>query len=124
MRPGEVQLWRFVNATQGNIAGIINAGNNKTDGNNKTGLFKAPQFEFVQTAQDGVQFSPTNYDTQPYLNGMVPNGVLPFNVVDDGLILAAGNRADLLVKAPNTTGECLSNLEIRPCSSSMSKAHP
>jgi FtsP/CotA-like multicopper oxidase with cupredoxin domain len=98
MKPGEVQLWRFINATQGNTAGIINAGNIKT------GLFQAPQFQFVQTAQDGVQFSPANYASQPYLNGIVPNGVMPFNVGPNGLILAAGNRADLLVKAPKTVG--------------------
>jgi hypothetical protein len=53
MRPGEVQLWRFVNATEGNGAGVITAGTSKA------GVFEAPQFNFVQTAQDGVQFSPT-----------------------------------------------------------------
>jgi FtsP/CotA-like multicopper oxidase with cupredoxin domain len=89
MRPGEVQLWRFVNATEGNTTGIINAGTVKT------GVFQAPQFKFAQTAQDGVQFSPTNYRNQPFLNGVVSEG---------GLVLAAANRADLLVKAPQETG--------------------
>lgn len=99
MRPGEVQLWRLINATQGNSSGIINAGNFKT------GVFGATQFNFVQTAQDGVQFSPINYTNQPYLNGKIPNGVMPLtDPVPDGLILAAGNRADLLVKAPATAG--------------------
>jgi FtsP/CotA-like multicopper oxidase with cupredoxin domain len=90
MKPGEVQLWRFVNATQGNTTGIIDGGTLAK------GLFQTPTpgFTFVQTAQDGVQFSPTNYANQPFLNGRVPGGFK----------LAAGNRADLLVKAPQTTG--------------------
>lgn len=89
MKPGEVQLWRFINATQGNNPfGVITAGA-------KNEVFAAPQFQFKQTAQDGVQFSPTNYTGQPYLNGVVS---------PSGLVLAAGNRADVLVKAPTTTG--------------------
>jgi FtsP/CotA-like multicopper oxidase with cupredoxin domain len=96
MRPGEVQLWRLINATQGNTAGIINAGNFKT------GVFQTAGFTFVQTAQDGVQFSPLNYVNQPFLNGRLPNGVIPPADVPNGLILAAANRADLLVKAPAT----------------------
>lgn len=100
MRPGEVQLWRFVNATEGNTAGIINAGNTKIGP-----LFKAPGFQFVQTAQDGVQFSSANYHCQPFINGLVPNGgVPPTGEGPNGLILAAGNRADLLVKAPTSLG--------------------
>jgi len=99
MRPGEVQLWRFINATQGNPrkGGVINVGN-KTDV-----VFKAPDFKFAQTAQDGVQFSPANYADQPFLNGAVPNG-LNSNDIPNGLILAAGNRADLLVQAPKEIG--------------------
>jgi FtsP/CotA-like multicopper oxidase with cupredoxin domain len=89
MRPGEVQLWRLVNATEGNGAGVIKAGT--TAG----GVFGAPTFKFVQTAQDGVQFSPANYAGQPYLSGAVSSG---------GLVLAGGNRADLLVKAPLEPG--------------------
>jgi FtsP/CotA-like multicopper oxidase with cupredoxin domain len=92
MRPGEVQLWRFVNATEGNFAGIINAG---TTDSGDSGLFQAAKFKFRQTAQDGVQFSSTNYAAQPYLKGVVSK---------QGLVLAAGNRADLLVQAPTTTG--------------------
>jgi len=90
MRPGEVQLWRFINATEGNTPGII-------DGKTlKEGLFgiKTPGFDFVQTAQDGIQFSPQNYGLQPFLKGGVPGGFK----------LAAGNRADLLVKAPTSPG--------------------
>src|SRR6185436_13067149 len=81
MRPGEVQLWRFINATEGNTVGLI-----------QNTLFQTPGFSFKQIAMDGVQFSPQNYQDQPFLKGVVPNG----------LTLAAGNRADLLVQAPPT----------------------
>lgn len=83
MRPGEVQLWRLVNATEGNGQGIL-----------QKSLFQTKGFTFKQTAQDGVQFSPDNYKNQPFLKGLVP----------DGLTLAAANRADLLVQAPTTAG--------------------
>jgi FtsP/CotA-like multicopper oxidase with cupredoxin domain len=89
MRPGEVQLWRFVNATEGNLAGVIDGA-----------LFQTPGFTFKQTAKDGVQFSPDNYKNQPFLNAAAPNGMVP-----NGLTLAAGNRADLLVQAPATASE-------------------
>ena len=88
MQPGEVQLWRLINATQGNGPGII-----------KNTLFQTVGFTFKQTAADGVQFSPTNYANQPFLNSFAPNGMVP-----GGLTLAAGNRADLLVQAPAKTG--------------------
>lgn len=88
MQPGEVQLWRLINATEGNGPGII-----------KNNLFQTPGFTFKQTAMDGVQFSPANYATQPFLAANAPNGLVP-----GGLALAAGNRADLLVQAPTTPG--------------------
>ena len=92
MKRGEIQLWRLINATVGNTQGIINAGTLSG------GLFKLQNnnagFGFTQTASDGVQFSPANYASQPFLKGTVPGG----------LVLAAGNRADLLVKAPDTPG--------------------
>jgi FtsP/CotA-like multicopper oxidase with cupredoxin domain len=69
MKPGEVQMWRIVNTSS--IAGVH---------------FSPPQdgFQWMQLAQDGVQFNDTNYKKS--LNK-------PF-------LLASGNRADLLVKAP------------------------
>jgi FtsP/CotA-like multicopper oxidase with cupredoxin domain len=88
MRPGEVQLWRLVNATEGNSQGIIKVGT-------AASAFKTTGFGFRQTAQDGVQFSPVNYAAQPFLSGKVSAA---------GLVLAAGNRADLLVQAPQKTG--------------------
>lgn len=89
MAPGEVQMWRVVNATLGDtftpniqtlpggIPPLQNSG-----------------FVFKQTAQDGVQFSPANYAGQPYLSNQVPGG----------MVLSSGNRADLLVQAPTKPG--------------------
>lgn len=88
MFAGDVQLWRFINATVGNKAGIIN-----------DDLFDQKGFTFKQTAQDGVQFSRDNYQNQPYLNAAAVGGQVP-----NGLTLAGGNRADLLVQAPKTAG--------------------
>jgi FtsP/CotA-like multicopper oxidase with cupredoxin domain len=70
MQPGEVQLWRIVNASARNAA-----------------YFMAPEgFAWRQLAQDGVQFANTNYQTPNNENR-------PF-------YLAPGNRVDLLVQAP------------------------
>jgi FtsP/CotA-like multicopper oxidase with cupredoxin domain len=74
MRPGEVQLWRIVNTSS--RAGVF---------------FGQPAgLRWKQMAQDGVQFNVTNYR----------NG----NTQGQSFLLAAGNRADLLVKAPPVTG--------------------
>jgi FtsP/CotA-like multicopper oxidase with cupredoxin domain len=100
MMPGEIQLWRVINAMGGGQKGtldftllqsMINAG-----------------FEIRQVAYDGVQFSWENYLLQPFFPSAkvttpVPSGI-PFQNAPPGLTLAAGNRADLLVKAPNTPG--------------------
>ncbi len=75
MQPGEVQFWRILNATVGDTL---------------TPLFQALQakgFTIKQTAQDGVQFSPANYQSQPLISS---------------LILSSGNRSDFLVQAPPT----------------------
>jgi FtsP/CotA-like multicopper oxidase with cupredoxin domain len=79
MKPGEVQLWRFVNATVQSVAKIL--------GFEKTGN-AVP--EFRQIAQDGVQFRWENFDKQDALPRA--RGYRTF---------APGNRMDLLVKAPN-----------------------
>ncbi len=96
MKPGEVQLWRLVNATEGNLNGVINVGA-FTPAGTTTGLFQTTGFTFMQTAQDGVQLSPGNYTKQPFLNSTAPTD-------RPGLVLAGGNRADLLVQAPTTSG--------------------
>ncbi|MFL6276708.1 MAG: multicopper oxidase domain-containing protein [Blastocatellia bacterium] len=81
MRPGEVQMWRFVN----------------TSGRAGTYFLGPPaNFQWKQLAQDGVQFNDTNYSDSINLNRQ--------------FLLAAGNRADLLIKAPTTgcakPGDC------------------
>jgi len=69
MRPGEVQMWRIVNAS----------------GRGGTYFIAPPPgFHWRQLAQDGVQFKDVNYQ----------------NSQDRPFLLAAGNRADLLVEAP------------------------
>ena len=96
MRPGEVQMWRIVN-TSGR-AGAYFLGPpgtpvpniTTTDVNGNPFVCPKPpvipaKFEWKQLAQDGVQFIDQNYK-QP---------VPPF-------VMAAGNRVDLLVKAPAT----------------------
>jgi FtsP/CotA-like multicopper oxidase with cupredoxin domain len=106
MQPGEVQLWRLINATEGNNPGIISTGSypaGQTTGLTQfTGLFQTTGtgFKFQQTAMDGVQFSPTNFGNQPFLNPAAPGGQVP----PGGIVLASGNRADLLVQAPPTPG--------------------
>jgi FtsP/CotA-like multicopper oxidase with cupredoxin domain len=80
MRPGEVKMWRIVN-TSGRAGAY----------------FLPPQFgtgyEWRQLAQDGVQFNDANYQNHRNMS----------------FLLAAGNRADLLVKAqpcPNRAATC------------------
>ena len=84
MRPGQVQLWRMINATVGAFI---------------TGQFQpcsgTVSLQCVQTAQDGVQFSRTNYKNQPLGN----KGTDPISGP-----MAPANRIDLLVQAPTTTG--------------------
>jgi len=87
MRPGEVQLWRIVNATAENTvrASFKNSAN-----------MVIPMFR--QIAQDGVQFSLDNYRKQPLtqLDAATGNGTR--------VQIAAGGRADILVKAPTVAG--------------------
>ena len=87
MQPGEVQMWRIVN----------------TSGRAST-FFPRPLlgagYEWRQIAQDGVQFNDTNYQQQPFKD----------------LLLAPGNRADMLVKAkpcPNKAPTCTYNVLVQ-----------
>jgi FtsP/CotA-like multicopper oxidase with cupredoxin domain len=84
MNPNEMQLWRLINATY----------------NTGVALDQPTGIKWVQTAQDGVQFDPRNYDpTVTNAKFSIPaKSVAPFGS------LAAGNRVDLLVQAPSTTG--------------------
>ncbi len=104
MRPGEVQLWRIVNATPGSVfkgqANLAGPGVLFPDlfcVGSPAPACQTEGFQVVQTAKDGVQFSPTNFKNQPFLTGQIPNQ----NGAPNGLILAGGNRADFLVKAPS-----------------------
>ena len=81
MRPGEVQMWRIVNSS--GRAGAFFVGPPKSDPKATT-LDPTKDFQWKQIAQDGVQFSENSY--QGSLN--------------ESLLTASGNRADLLVKAP------------------------
>jgi FtsP/CotA-like multicopper oxidase with cupredoxin domain len=86
MRPGEVQLWRIANTAS--RSGVFFAGfsANSTLDPNSAG------FSWKQLAQDGVQFASNNYNASRNNNPRI--------------LLAPGNRADLLVKAPdNQTGQ-------------------
>lgn len=78
MKPGEVQRWRFVNAT-------LKAKNMyKFTFQDNEGA----EPEFYPIARDGVQYASANYDpTRP-----------------DTLLVAPGNRLDVFVKAPTETG--------------------
>jgi FtsP/CotA-like multicopper oxidase with cupredoxin domain len=71
MKPGEVQLWRIINTSSRSGAFFVGP----PDG-----------FEWRQLAQDGVQFSDENYQSDQNRNA-------PF-------LMTSGNRVDLLVKAP------------------------
>jgi FtsP/CotA-like multicopper oxidase with cupredoxin domain len=85
MNPNEMQLWRIVNACH--QAAVP--------------LDKPPSgIKWVQTAQDGVQFHPQNYDpSDTDASFPVPaRSKAPFGS------LAPGNRIDLLVQAPTTPG--------------------
>src|SRR5262249_41065309 len=98
MQPGEIQLWRLLNAMGGGGKGTLDYS-----------LFQAmigAGFEIVQVAFDGVQFTWDNYLLQPFFpsgRAPMPSGFKAGSVLA-GLTLAAGNRADILVKAPTTTG--------------------
>ena len=73
MKPGEVQMWRIVN-TSGRAGALF--------------LGPPKGFEWKRIAQDGVQLDETNYSKKENLNRQ--------------FLLAAGNRADILIKAPTT----------------------
>jgi FtsP/CotA-like multicopper oxidase with cupredoxin domain len=79
MRPGQVQLWRIVNAT---VQKSVNLTFNRVQDEVKN----PPAVAYRQTAQDGVQFSWKNFSDPQ-------NGTA-------ALTMAPANRVDLLVQAP------------------------
>lgn len=77
MQPGQVQLWRIVNAT---VQSFL-----------KGATFQpAGGITFKQTAQDGIQLAWENYNN-------AQNGADPIE-------MSPANRVDLLVQAPSTPG--------------------
>jgi FtsP/CotA-like multicopper oxidase with cupredoxin domain len=86
MKPGEVQLWRMVNAS---VSAFITAGFQPCS---TTSGITPGAFTYKQTAQDGVQLSYTNYKKQALTQTNPINNMAP------------ANRIDLLVKAPTTPG--------------------
>jgi len=88
MRPGEVQLWRLINASVRSVTTLL-------DFSPLAGASGTP--EVRQIAQDGVQFRYENYRDQPRLS-QGPTDASRANG------FAAGNRVDLLVKAPSSAG--------------------
>lgn len=101
MNPNEMQLWRIVNACH-QKALAINA--------------PAPNgLQWVQTAQDGVQFDPGTTDPGNY-NPAVTNANFPVPAIaptapatlpSSSGSLAPANRIDLLVLAPPAAGDYL-----------------
>jgi FtsP/CotA-like multicopper oxidase with cupredoxin domain len=86
MRPGEIQLWRVINAQVQN-----RLTNTKFTG--VSGATVSPLPKFRQIAQDGVQFSLVNYQDQPLTTKDSDGNGTQFT-------LAAGGRIDILVQAP------------------------
>jgi len=80
MAPGEVQRWRFVNATM-QVAAQVS-------------LNFPDNVKIKQIAMDGVRFSPENYATQPLFEPRDPSQ----------FTISPGNRADFLIEAPATPG--------------------
>jgi FtsP/CotA-like multicopper oxidase with cupredoxin domain len=95
MRPGEVQLWRIVNTSSRSSAYFF--GPPKRDLAKKE-VDPKTDFEWRQLAQDGVQFADVNYRK----SHNVP------------ILLAPGNRADLLVKAPTNPKADAYDVKVAP----------
>ena len=86
MQPGQVQLWRIANTASRGALWMRGFAPQSP----ATSVPSSPQvFAWKQIAQDGVQFNDVNYG----------------NSQNPELVLAAGNRADILVQAPTTPGQ-------------------
>ena len=95
MRPGEIQLWRIINAQV----------QNRLTGSKFSGVGGAsPLPRFRQIAQDGVQFSFKNYTDQPLTTPNNGDGT-QFN-------LAPGGRIDILVQAPQIPADSIQKYEL------------
>ncbi|HLK69644.1 MAG TPA: multicopper oxidase domain-containing protein [Bryobacteraceae bacterium] len=97
MQPGEVQLWRIVNACSGTTLSV----------NGPPNSVSQPGPKWIQTAQDGVQLDPANYAlgvkiAETTTPGTWTNATLKTPMTDPPWFgnLAPGNRVDMLVQAP------------------------
>jgi FtsP/CotA-like multicopper oxidase with cupredoxin domain len=93
MKPNQTQMWRIINACH-QAAVPLNT---------------SPNLKWVQTAQDGVQLNPQNYNPDPNaVSNTFPVPAKTFFIggkwISTGS-LAPGNRIDLLVRAPSTAGD-------------------
>ena len=92
MKPNETQFWRIINSCH--QAAVP--------------LDTSTALKWVQTAQDGVQLDPQNYNPDPtFKSNTFPNPPQAFQINNTGPwfstgSLAPGNRIDLLVQAPST----------------------
>lgn len=92
MKPNETQFWRIINSCH----------------QQAVPLDTSPSIKWVQTAQDGVQLDPQNYNPDPtFKSNTFPNPPQAFQINNTGPwfstgSLAPGNRIDLLVQAPST----------------------
>jgi FtsP/CotA-like multicopper oxidase with cupredoxin domain len=87
MQPGQVQLWRILDASS--RGGVFLAGFAPASNPPPTQPSSPPIFAWKQTAQDGVQFRGVNYESSS----------------NPALMLSPGNRVDLLVQAPTERGQ-------------------
>jgi FtsP/CotA-like multicopper oxidase with cupredoxin domain len=107
MYPGEVQMWRIVN-TSGR-SGAYFAGPPRAvvpTQDPPPPIDPTKDVQWMQLAQDGVQFAERNY--QGSLN--------------EGLLMASGNRVDLLVKAPTKPTKQTYDVLVQPAVSAQDLA--
>jgi len=95
MKPNQTQMWRIINACH---QAPVPLNTNPPNG-----------LKWVQTAQDGVQLNPQNYNPDPNaVTNTFPVPAKTFFIggkwISTGS-LAPGNRIDLLVRAPSTAGD-------------------
>lgn len=95
MKPGEIQRWRILGATQNASAQFT------------VGL--PPGFSYAQIALDGVQFSPENYVCQPILEQSAGDckpgpASRPIKLKSTTFTIGPATRIDLLVRAPKQPG--------------------
>lgn len=88
MNPNEMQLWRIVNACH----------------RREIPLSAPTGIQWVQTAQDGVQLAPANYNPAVTNAPISIPAKTPPGGGQTGGSLAPGNRVDFLVLAPSTEG--------------------